>query len=374
MDYQRLFNPKIDSEAVNAWKAQGKKALGVICCHVPVEIMHALDIMPVRLRATGCMESPDGDTWMSRFSCSYANCMLQCWLDGTYKLDGIITTDGCMMASRCFDNAEHIDKKANGGRFFMQIGAPRQSGALELEYYKDEIKDLITALEQLTGNKLTDQKLKASIDKYNEARSLVQQVLSLRKALNPVISGEDCLKICMAYSDYTVEQYIEMLKAFLADAGNRAPIKNKRARLMVIGSALDNPDYLKVIEEKGGLFVADALCYGSRPFNNIMEVDDHDLIGSIALYYMDRIVCPRMMDNREKLQKWIVETCKEYHVEGVIYQKMQYCECWGGEFLFLEPDLKAIGVPILEIERVAQQINEGQLSVRVEAFIEMIEK
>ena len=80
MDYQRLFNPQIDSEAVNAWKAQGKKALGVICCHVPVEIMHALDIMPVRLRATGCMESPDGDTWMSRFSCSYANCMLQCWL------------------------------------------------------------------------------------------------------------------------------------------------------------------------------------------------------------------------------------------------------------------------------------------------------
>lgn len=374
MDYQRLFNSEINGEAIKEWRAQGKKAIGTICCHVPVEIMHALDIMPVRLRATGCTQSPDGDTWMSTFSCSYANCLLQYWLDGTYNLDGIITTDGCMMAARTFDNAEHIDKKKNGGRFFMQIGAPRQSGELELEYYKDEIKDLIASLEEFTGNKLTDEKLKASIDKYNEARNLVQQVLALRKETNPVINGEDCLKICMAYSDYTVEEYIEMLKAFLADVKKRAPITDKRARLMIIGSALDNPDYLRFIEEKGGLVVADALCYGSRPFNHILEVNDNDLIGSIAFYYMDRIVCPRMMDNRIKLQNWIVDTCKEYNVEGVIYQKMQYCECWGGESLYLEPDLRAIGVPMLQMERVEQSINEGQLTVRAEAFIEMIEK
>ena len=374
MEYQKLFNSEINSEAVKAWKAQGKKAIGTICCHVPVEIMHALDIMPVRLRATGCSQSPDGDTWMSTFSCSYASGMLQYWLDGTYDLDGIITTDGCMMASRCFDNAEHIDKMQKGGKFFMQIGAPRQSGELELDYYKHEIKDLIAALEALTGNKLTDEKLKASIEKYNEARKLVQQVLALRKEANPVISGEDCLKICMAYSDYTVEEYIDMLKAFLADAKDRAPITDKRARLMIIGAALDDPNFLKVIEDKGGLFVADALCYGSRPFNNIMEVKDNDLIGSIAFYYMDRIVCPRMLDNRIKLQKWIVDTCKEYNVEGVIYQNMQYCECWGGERLFLEPDLKAEGIPMLIVERVEHLANEGQLIVRAEAFIEMIEK
>jgi len=48
-----------------------------------------------------------------------------------------------------------------------------------------------------------------------------------------------------------VDEYIELLKAFLADAKNRAPITDKRARIMVIGSALDNPEYLQVIEDKG---------------------------------------------------------------------------------------------------------------------------
>ena len=49
MDYQKLFESGVNQEAVKAWRAQGKKAIGYICCHVPVEIFEAMDIMPVRL-------------------------------------------------------------------------------------------------------------------------------------------------------------------------------------------------------------------------------------------------------------------------------------------------------------------------------------
>jgi len=374
MDYQKLFNQEISDDSVKAWRAQGKKAIGVICCHVPVEIMYALDVMPVRLRATSCTESPDGDTWMSTFSCSYARGMLQYWLDGKYDLDGLVTSDGCMMSARAFDNAEHVDKKNGKSRFFFQLGAPRKTGALEKEYYRNELKDLIANLEEFTGNKLTDDKLTAAIAKYNECRELVQEVLALRKEKHPVISGEDTLKITLAYSDVTVDEYIELLKAFLADAKNRAPITDKRARLMIIGSALDNPGYLKVIEDKGGLFVADALCYGSRPFNHVMDVDKNDVLGSVATYYLTRLVCPRMMDNRIEMQQWVADTAKEYKVDGVVYEKMQYCECWGGETLFLEPKLKDAGIPMLTVEREEHLANAGQLSIRAEAFIEMIEK
>ncbi len=378
MDYQKLFNSEISSDSVKAWKAQGKKALGVLCCHVPVEILHALDVMPVRLRATGLTETPDGDTWMSTFSCSYARGIVQHWLDGVYKdLDGIVATDGCMMTWRAFDNAKYTDELKNAGKFHMLIGAPRVYGIykdLGHEFYVEELKDLITALEEFTGKKLTDENLKASIAKYNEARALVQQVYELRKEKNPVISGEDTLKITLAYSDVPVEEYIELLKAFLADAKNRAPITDKRARLMIIGSALDNPGYLKVIEDKGGLFVHDALCYGSRPFNTLVEVNDKDVLGSVADYYLTRLVCPRMMDNRERMQQWITETAKEYGVDGVVYEKMQYCECWGGESMFLEPMLKEAGIPMLTLEREEHLANAGQLAIRAEAFIEMIEK
>jgi len=375
MDYQKLFNTEISGESIKAWKAQGKKALGLICCHVPVEILEALDIMPVRMRATGIKESPDGDAWMSTFSCSFARGLLQYWLDGTYDfLDGIVTSDGCMMSARAYDNAEHVSKKEKKDKFFFQIGAPRMYGELEHNFYVDELKDLIGKLEELTGNKLTDEKLKAAIAKHNEVRTLISQVNELRKGKSSVISGADALKIMLAASNFTTDEYIEMLKSFLADAKNRAPITDKRARLMIIGSALDNPGYLEVIEEKGGIFVADDLCYGSKPFNYPVEIENDDVLGSLAKYYLTRIVCPRMMDNRVALQKSIVDTCKECGVEGVVYAKMQYCECWGGESMFLEPDLKAIGVPMLIVEREEHLANAGQLAIRAEAFIEMIEK
>ena len=376
MDYQKLFQKDITTDSVKAWKAQGKKALGVLCCHVPVEIFYALDIMPVRLRATGVDESPDGDAWMSQFSCSYARGILQHWMTGTYAdLDGIIATDGCMMPTRMFDNAKYQDGENHGGKpekLYFQFGAPRLAGDIELEFYMHELKDLIEVLENFSGNKLTDEKLIAAIAKENEVRTLIQQVYDLRKADKPVVSGEEMLKLTMAASNTQVDEYIELLKAFLADAKNRKPVEG-RVRLMVIGSALDDPEYMHIIEDKGGLVVHDALCYGSRPFNNIMEIDEKLPLESIAKYYLTRLACPRMLDNRVQLQKWIVDTCKEWNIEGVVYEKMQYCECWGGESMYLEPDLKAVGIPMLILQREEHISNAGQLAIRAEAFVEMIE-
>ena len=374
MSYQKLFDSAISNEPVQAWRAQGKKAVGTICCHIPEEIIRAAGILPIRLRATGCEDSSNGDVWMSTFSCSFARSVLECWLDGTYELDGIIASDGCLMASRIFDNAEYIDEKEGKGRLYHQIGAPRIVNDLTVDYYVDELGDVIKKLEKLSGVKVTDEALKEYIGKYNEARALIQQIAELRKAENPVINGQEFLSIILNYTDHPVEDYIVMLKAFLADVKNRKPHEDHRARLMIIGSALDDPGYLKIIEDKGGLVVADALCFGTRSFPGQLEVDDSNVLQSIAKYYLERLVCPRMMDNRVELHDYVIKTAKEYNVDGVIYEKMQYCECWGGENVLLDDKLKEAGIPLLTVDREQKLANAGQLAVRAEAFIEMIEK
>lgn len=374
MDYSRLFKSDISNESVKAWQAQGKKALGVVCCHIPEEILYAADILPIRLRATNCVDSSEAEMWMSVFSCSFAKAILQYWLNGTYELDGLIATDGCMMAARIYDNANYINNKENQGKFVKQYGAPRKCTPRTIEFYKQELIDLLKGLEELTGNKITDEKLKAAVAKQNEARELVAQLYELRKAKNPVISGEDCLKITLASTDMPIDEYIELLKAFLADAKNRTPITNYRARLLVIGSAIDNPEYLKVIEDKGGLIVADTLCFGKMSFGEKLVVDDSDVIGSIAKHYLSRLVCPRMMDKHDELHDYIINAVREYDVDGIVYPRMQYCECWGGENVLLEEKLKKEGIPIITLEREEHMANAGQLAIRAEAFVEMIEK
>lgn len=374
MEYQKLFKPEISGESAKAWRAQGKKALGVVCCHIPEEILYAADVLPIRLRATNCVDSSEAETWMSSFSCSFAKSILQYWLEGKYELDGLIATDGCMMAARIYDNANYINNKEAQGKLIKQYGAPRKCTERTIQFYKQELQDLVAAVEELTGNKITDEKLKAAVAKYNEARELVAKVYDLRKEQYPVISGVETLQITLASTDVSIDEYIELLKAFLADAKNRKPITDYRARLMLIGSALDNPEYIKVIEDKGGLVVADTLCFGQMAFGDTYEVDDADVLGSIARYYLTRLVCPRMMDKHEPLHEYIINTARDYKVDGVVYQMMQYCECWGGENVLLMQKLKDAGIPQITLEREEHMANAGQLAVRAEAFIEMMDK
>ena len=374
MDYQKLFDAKVSKESIASWRSTGKKALCVVCCHVPQEILHAADVLPVRLRATGCEDYSEAEVWMSSFSCSFAKSILQYFIDGVYELDGLVTSDGCMQAVRIFDNWRAYTKKSGKEQTLFEIGAPRMSSPTTKSYYKEELKLLAEGLEKFTGNKITDEKLIKSIEIYNEERRLVKQLLELQKAEHPVITGAEALTIMLASTNMPVEEYIELLKAFLADVSNRKPIEDVRARIMVIGSALDNPEYIKAIEGKGGLVVADTLCFGSMTFGDELEVNKADVFASVAEYYLDRIVCPRMIDNRGELHSHIVKKALDYKVDGLIYEKMQNCECWGGENTFLEPALKDVGIPILYLEREEKLANIGQLEIRAEAFVEMIEK
>lgn len=373
MSYQKLFDATICNESVKAWKASGKKAVGTVCCHVPCEIIYAAGVLPVRLRATGCVDSSDGEAWMSSFSCSFSRSILQYLINGTYDLDGLVQSDGCMMATRIHDNWKHVSGKQGKTQFFHQVDAPRICNEQTIKFFKRELEELIEALEKFSGQKVTDEGMKAAVAVYNEIRELVAKVNELRKADKPVISGAEALALMIKVADYTPEEYIALLKEFLADAANRKPVEGK-ARVMVIGSALDNPEYLKVIEEKGAIVVADDLCYGGRFFGDKLEIDDSDVVGSIARYYLTRNTCPRDLDNRPQIHKDIVAKCKEYNVQGVIYQRMQNCECWGGEVYYLEPDLKAAGIPMLLLEREEQMANAGQLAIRAEAFVEMLDK
>ena len=373
MSYRDLFDASVSGGRIAAWRAKGGKAVGTVCCHVPNEILWAAGVLPVRLRATGCTDSSDAEALMSSFSCSYARSVLEYLMNGTYRLDGLVQSDGCMMATRILDNWSHVAKKNGTPQFTYQIDAPRITNETTVEFYKEELQGLADALGEFSGQKVTDERLCAAVSKYNEIRMLIAEVNELRLAEKPVISGAEALALMIRSADMTPDEYIEELNAFLADAENRTPLES-RARLMVIGSALDNPEYLKVIEDKGGLIVAEDLCFGTRNFGEPIKLDRSDPLGSIAKYYLGRNTCPRALDNRPALHREIVEKAKTYGVQGVVYQKMQNCECWGGEAFFLEPALKEAGIPMLQLEREEQMANAGQLAIRAEAFVEMLDR
>lgn len=374
MDYQRLFKTEIDKDRIKAWRDSGKKALGIVCCHVPFELLYAADILPVRLRATGCENALEAEDWMTNICCSFTKGIFQHLMDGTYELDGLTTSDGCMIGSRIYTNWKLLCQKTGKEQFFFEIIAPRLTNDNSAKYFGYELDDLKKALEEFSGVEITNERLKNSIDKYNEARELVKQIYDLHKAKNPVISGEDTLKITLAAAEMPIDEYIELLKAFLADVPNMKPIEGYTARIMLVGSAIDDPEYIKAIEKNGCLVVADLNSFGIRFLHDKIEYDENDIMGSLAKYYMSRSSCPRMMDGSDSIRQYTLDAAKEFEADGIIIERLKYCEKWEGETMQFGQLLQESDIPHLELERQETVSAEGQLGIRVEAFKEMLEE
>jgi benzoyl-CoA reductase/2-hydroxyglutaryl-CoA dehydratase subunit BcrC/BadD/HgdB len=80
------------------------------------------------------------------------------------------------------------------------------------------------------------------------------------------------------------------------------------------------------------------------------------------------------MDIHDALIDWIIQTIKDYKVDGVIFERLKFCEVWGGESAFFDEPFKKADIPYITVEREEIMTNAGQLAVRAEAFIEMLEE
>ena len=369
----RLFDTANLSSFAKEWQAQDhrNKVLGYYCSHLPEEILYAADVLPYRLRGTGVTNDSNAESYLSPFSCSFCRGMFESFLNGSNDfLDGFVGSDGCLQPQRVYDNWVYYLKKDNA--FSYQFNTPRVYDDDALGMYRKELADLKHAVERW-GSYVTKDKLIDAIKVYNRTRALMRELYSLRKADGPKVTGEECLRISLASMSMRKDLFNQYLEAFLEEAKAREPITDYRARLMLIGSSCDNPDYLKIFEEKGGLFVADVNCYGSRYLYDDVEIDEKDPLMGLARSYLARPVCGRMCNLHDELRTTILETAKEFGVEGIIYTKMKNCDMWGGESFFLDDKIREEGYSLLILDREEITTNAGQVGIRAEAFIEMIE-
>ena len=54
-----------------------------------------------------------------------------------------------------------------------------------------------------------------------------------------------------------------------------------------------------------------------------------DPIRSLAEHTFEKTLCPRMMENFDRRLQTIIETVKEYKVDGVVLEIIKFCDLWG---------------------------------------------
>jgi benzoyl-CoA reductase subunit C len=352
-------------------KAQGKKVFGWLCTYVPEEVILAAGALPIRITGYNQeMELEDGNAYLYINNCSFSRSCLQLGLRHEYEfLDGVVGGSTCDGARRLFDLWRYYLKPP----FFQVLTVPRKSHERAQELYYSQVEEFKNNLEKFMGVKITDDDLLKAIQVMNESRSLLKELYSLRALDEPLITGQETQEVLNGSFRMHKEQFNSYLKELIADLKKSGKGHKAKARLMLIGSVMTNPEFIKSIEELGVIVVTDELCTSTRYWADpvILEGAKNPLY-AISRRYLSNFPCARMYPSTDRFDR-VVKLAREAKVDGIISETIRYCVPYAHDIPLLSDRLKSENIPLLTLDVEYGTSGSGQIRTRVQAFLEMVE-
>ena len=266
--FEKLLE-EVNNDLVREAQNKGSIAIGAVCFQIPEPLINLPGCFSVRLRAprTGSIEM--GTYYMSSMLCEGCRAILERAIEGGFEfLDCIIAPDACAQMNRCVENIER-QNLCSKEKFFVEYSdVPMKDDETALRHYVRQMRaHVLEPLNKVYGIDISDEALRKSVDLQNKISRLITQIGDYRKEDNPRITGYEFAVLCLATYCCPKEALIEKLEDTLKELGTRQPDdkKNYRAKVVMVGSEIDNPELIKLCEEAGALVVADRFCFGSLP-------------------------------------------------------------------------------------------------------------
>lgn len=351
------------------WKENNQKeVIGWFCIYVPEEIITAAGMLPFRIIGQES-ETPLANAYLYSNNCTFARSCLEEVLQG--KLDFL---SGAVICNSC----DHIRRLYDVWRKYITIpyrhllGVPGKVSPNTLCYFKGQLLQLKEGLEQYFKVRITEERLKETIRLYNYNRTLLNRLYDLRRAIPSPISGHEIMEVVLAGMFIPKEVHNHFLEDLLAQLGQQpdnSP-QTPKPRILLMGSELDNPEYVKIIEDQGVEIVIEDICCGYRYFADLVE-EDGDPIEALTRRYLSRMPCPRMHPAGPRIEQ-LKELAQLYNINGIVYTTIKFCDLHAGAYPIVRDHFKELSIPILHLEREYGLAGIGQVKTRVQAFLEML--
>ncbi len=374
-----LSNPHLTE-----WITQRNHVLGYYCTSIPEEIIHAGGMLPYRIRGTESDNYNLADSILSQFNCSFVKSTLNLMMEGKYDfLDGLVFANTCDHCRRVYDVFEHkLNINAENPKQLFFLSLPHVFNERGWKWVRDEIIAFQHELEKKFNIQITEENIIATNELYGKNQELVQKLKQFRILDNPKLSGVDFLKIMLANGsvrkDYANKQLEQLIQYYEQDS---IPVKeNIRARLMLLGSSIDNPGFIEILEHHGAVVVSDVLCTSERwglveKLWTNRKIDRKDPYFPIIQRIYADCFCPRIMNGHSLRMDLINQKIKEDRIDGVIVQRLEFCDLSGGENMLVQHEVEDnTGIPVLSLDREYLLGDTGRLRTRVEAFLERLER
>jgi benzoyl-CoA reductase/2-hydroxyglutaryl-CoA dehydratase subunit BcrC/BadD/HgdB len=233
--------------------------------------------------------------------------------------------------------------------------------------WKSEIVKLRSRLEELTGNPITDDKLRASIRLMNRERALRREIARLA---GRALTGREVLDAKSLISGIPEDLAAYELVIEQAESMDLPAARRPTVLLTGVPAPHGAEKVLDIIEAAGATVIVQETCTGLKPL--LEDVDESgDPLEAIARKYY-HLPCSCMTPNTRRMET-IDRLIGEFRPGGVIDLIWHACLTYDVESAVLKRHLEAKHrLPYLKIVTDYSPSDTQQLRLRVEAFIGLI--
>lgn len=362
-------------------KKAGKKIVGTLCLFVPDEIIFAAGADRIILCGGKNDTISIAEQYLPRNICplvkSSFGSIVNNGCSGVKSCSHFGLIDMVVAENTCDSKKKTYELLGNYIPTYVLDLPQKPDSSTAVKYFLEELNKFKGVMEELTGNKVTAEQLKKEIISSNETRTLLHRLYDLRKNDSPPISGLDAIKVMQKQYVLSAEDFKRALRALIdeaekvkADKANKANF-TRRPRIMISGCPMPggNTKVPEIIENRGGLIVAEESCTGTRSFWDLVD-ENKDPMTALAERYI-KIPCSCMTPNDRRIEN-ILELAREFKVDGVVHYTLQFCHSYNIERYKVQQALKNAGIPMLSIETDYSDSDIEQIGLRVDAFMEML--
>lgn len=372
-----------NNELVRRAEAEGDLAIGYTCFHAPEVLLNLGNCFSVRLRAPHTNSMELATYYMANNSCEFSRALLERALEGNYSfLHAMAGVDVCEANNRAIENMEimHMQEEDKEKFFYCNLDIPYSDDEDCVEHICEQVsRKILKPLRENYGVDTSDAAIRAAVREHNEVCRILTEIGELRKLDIPPITGYEFAVLVLVSYTCPKRLILPLLRETLEEIRTRQvdPEKNYRVRVAVVGSEIDDPNLIKLVESCGALVVADRFCYGSFPGRQeIALTQQEDALTQVCRWYLQNTECPRQSAlHRVKYRNdHVAQLVREFKADGAIYEQMKFCTYWSYERVIANQIMpRDYGIQILSIDRPYIVGQSGQLRTRVQAFVESIE-
>ncbi len=379
-EFENLLQ-EANNALVQQAKSDGGIALGYTCYHIPEVLLNCGNCFSVRLRAPRTGSLDIATYYMSNFLCGYSKAILERAIEGGYNfLNALLASETCSEMNRAAEHFELLNLVENDKFFLTFLDMPFKIADHTVKHYVTQTRNkILNKMTEVYGVDTSDEALLKAVEEHNEVCRIMTEIGEYRKEDNPRITGYEYHILNLVTYCCPKALILPKLRETAQELKTREPDakKNFRAKIVVVGSEMDDPDFTSLIEDSGALVVADRYCFGAMPGREEIIINpDEDVLTQICLHYLKTSQCPRYMSH-EKVQErrdYVKRLVDEYHADGVMYEQLKFCEYWGYERALASYVMSEdYGVPTAAVDRQYTASASGQLRTRVQAFVESLE-